>query len=57
MVFDWSRPNFIVWNVNSNPDGASHTTADRDGNGMAGQAFVVGPFIGFSNVLRQMAVW
>lgn len=51
MEFEWAvnqLPNFMVWDVNTSANGSSYTTADSDGDGIAGQAFVVGPFIGFS---------
>lgn len=53
MVFEWNVstiPNFMVWDVNSTADGARYTVVDSDGDGIAGQAFVVNPFPGFSVV-------
>ena len=51
MEFEWGPtvlPNFMVWDINSSANGSSYTTTDSDGDGIAGQAFVVGPFVGFS---------
>lgn len=53
MVFNWNIntiPNFMVWDVVSRPTGSSYTTVDSDGDGIRGQAFLVGPFVGFSVV-------
>lgn len=51
MTFNWGAnvmPNFMVWDANSSPGGSSYTTADSDGDGIPGQAFLAGPFPGFS---------
>ena len=51
MTFEWGInviPNFMIWDVNSSANGSSYTTADSDGDGIPGHAFVVGPFVGFS---------
>lgn len=51
MVFEWSfnvLPNFMVWDVVSTSSGGQYTTIDSDGDGIPGQAFLVGPFVGFT---------
>lgn len=53
MVFDWAGnviPSLTVWDVNSSANGSSYTTIDSDSDGIAGHAFTVGPFVGFSVV-------
>jgi hypothetical protein len=53
MMFEWSFnefPAFMVWDVTSTTAGGVYTTLDSDGDGIPGQAFVVGPFVGLTVV-------